>query len=386
MPLHHPVPSLYNFCVKTVYKHYNAYCDRNMQDRGQETDMANQQYMSAMLPENVIDDIRNQRTVALNNCEEKYDDLKCYYFNKGLMSDNVYKFDAIAHQYPLDIWKSLFMSFHNLRILNLYFSCTDEVLQLISENCPNLEFLVATSDFQVDLQPDEGNESTVALKVSDAGLQNLHTCTKLKSLYINDGLRYYSGDNKPSITFDGLRKLLKSCKSLEYLYCSDIGTVLANSMTMVKNLNLKNVAHYDATDTEIREIIRLCPKMENFQLCLSNYLERRQNAVTELVKCAEERKMPNLNSIILEDVTFNETQFETFYKNLGRNLLNITVINNLENTSFKELYTIAMHCPLLKELSVMQYSSSKHDNHSEVPPNCGQFQFLETLCICQRKV
>ena len=373
------VPSLYNLSVFKVYQQYNAFCNRNVRNRNHETMIANNQQMLAMLPRNALDDIRKQYAVALNNGRERFHELKSYYFNIGLLHDSVYKFEAKIHQYTPDHWQSLFMSFQNLRILNLYFSCSDEILELIAEHCPHLEVLDATCGFHIEFQP-PGVAPTFRLKVSDVGLQNLHRCTKLKTVFINDDLgncRTY----KPAVTHVGIRGLLIGCESLEYICCSsDVGGIIANSMEMVETLNLKSVSHSYATEESIREIIRLCPRLEDFHLSLYNH-SKRQNAIAELVKCAVERKLQNLHSIYLHNVTFNVTQFETFYRNVGPNLINLTVVDNHEPTRFNELLTIAVYCPHLKELSVKAYSSATYENHQTVPRNFGQFYQLETLSI-----
>ena len=334
-----------------------------------------------MLPFSIMDDIRAQHVDALDNREVQLDVLTSYYFYSGLMHDYIHKFIAKNHQYPINHWKSLFVSFEYLRILNLSRSCCDEILELIPESCPNVEFLNATCRYRLQLQSPKHtkNAATYSLQVSDVGLLHLRRCTKLKRLIINEA-RSQGRGHGASISHVGFRRLLRGCRSLEDISYSDIGGVIGKSMTMIDRLNLKCVRHCTPTDNSIKEIFRLCPDIEHLGLMFFGHLKRKK-AIVELVKCSENSDLQNLYSIELYNTTFKMTQFEKFYTNLGANLKNLTITNNHESTSFNELLIIAQHCPNLTELRILSYSSSKHENHQNIPPNFGQFHNLESLCL-----
>lgn len=297
---------------------------------------------------------------------------KSYYLYKILVHNNLTHFQAKSHVLRPSYWTSLFEDgfFGNLRSLDLSHSCSDLVLDLISQHCPQLEILNATCRYE-QLRY-HGNATSFSMPVSDNGLAHLGRCRKLRLLTINEARSCRYGMTS-TITHFGIRKLLLEVPTLEDISYSDLGAVIAKDMEHAKTLNLKAVRHYNATTSTLDEIFRLCPRIEKLYLVFFN-LENRQPILTQL----RQNLNANLKALELNNLNF-ELDFRPFFEHIGERLEYLTLINNNERFYLKNLVIIGRNCPNLRNLHISRINNQPENTVR--PVNFGQFAHLKRLCL-----
>lgn len=261
-------------------------------------------------------------------------------------------------------------SFANLKILNLAMSCTDAILDLIPKYCPLLETLNATCKYE--RMEYFGNAMSFSLSVSDKGLGYLSGCKHLKMLTVNEARSQGTGKT-PSITHEGLRQLLRDVETLEDISYSDSGAVIAKQMADVEMLNLRSIRHFNASQQSLREILRLCPRMEELYLVFFS-LEESTEIVEEMIQASQLQ----LKALETHNLSFGSL-FSRFFEQIGPNLESLSLINNYEPLTFENLITLAKCCPNLTYLGGMRMCN-RGENITR-PKNMNQFQWLENLYV-----
>lgn len=293
-----------------------------------------------------------------------------YFINKMLMHQNVRRFQAKNYRLRMADWQHMFVNyFASLRELNLSLSCSDSLLQLVAQHCPLLEKLNAMSKFE-PVEPRGGNAMSFTMAVSDRGLAHLHGCQQLRVLAMNEARSYRNG-MAPSITHDGLRKLLRNVPALENLNYSDLGTVIARHMNDVPQLRLKSVRHFSATPATLTEIFRLCPQLDELNLVFFTCEARVKVVQTIIRECPRVVRALELSNLTLGD------NVSSLMQSMGANLSYMSLINNEELYSFADLQAIAQFCPKLQYLGMMRLCNT--NDPVMRPPNRGQFAELTTL-------
>ncbi|XP_045114167.1 F-box/LRR-repeat protein 4-like [Portunus trituberculatus] len=135
----------------------------------------------------------------------------------------------------------------NLMTLNMVSKCSDEILCVVSEKCPEV------SDVNVSISD----------LVTDAGIKALaNGCPKLENLGI------YKCWN---ITTEGIAYVLKHSRNLKKLKCDQLGAVLINEFSTSKSTF--KLIHFEQTQTlfeptaeDIRWVGNACPNLESVSL------------------------------------------------------------------------------------------------------------------------
>ena len=293
------------------------------------------------------------------------------------MHDQVTKFQVKNHKYSWTSWKCLFQTFTNLRELMLIKSCTDELLKIIPEFCPNIEILNATCTTTTSM----ANGRITKQMVTDAGLEYLHRCRKLKYLIINDEKSQSISDRRARITLLGLRRLIKDCKSLLDVKYEDIGGAISRGFRNIKALNMEHVRHLKCSTKTIEEIFRLCPSIHFLRLngCAEN---QTMSCVNQFIKDATAGATKHLQKLELVNFPIEWIQFELFYMTIGEKLTCLTILDEHRPTSFKELVAIATHCPNLNKLMLLTFLHKNNENQIVKPTSLGQFSNLVVFCLC----
>lgn len=223
-------------------------------------------------------------------------------------------------------------SFANLKILNLAMSCTDAILDLIPTYCPVLESLNATCKYE--RMEFFGNAMSFSLSVSDKGLGYLSGCKHLKMLTVNEARSQGTGKT-PSITHEGLRQLLRDVETLEDIIYSDSGAVISKDMDDIETLNLRSIRHFNASQQSLREILRLCSRLEELYLVFFS-LEESPEMVEEMLRVPQLA----LKQLETHNLSFGPL-FTRFFRHVGADLQSLSLINNYEPVTFENLKTIA---------------------------------------------
>lgn len=261
-------------------------------------------------------------------------------------------------------WQDLFaVPFVNLIHLNLALSCSDDLLKLIPNSCPNLEILNATSICNFRLKSDVLNATAFKWSVSDAGINHLCACKNLKVLTVNEP-RSLGRAIRKTITYASLQKLLRSVPTLEDFVYKNLGSVIQSDFTDVNALNLKVMRHVNPTVASIREIIRLCKKLEHLQLILHSY-ELLPNEFFDLI--IESRLQ--LRTVTLDGIHLRNRTID-FFGAFGPNLCSLSLIN--VDVTKEHLQTIAEHCLNVESLWLCQVC--EHSRLVEPPSQPIQLQ------------
>lgn len=295
---------------------------------------------------------------------------KSYYFCKIVLHKQVRSFQAKKHNLSLSYWSCLFDGhFQHLLVLNLSYSCCDQLLQLIAQQCPRLEILNATCRYERLRY--SGNATTFSMSVTDVGLGHLAQCQSLRQVKINEARSQRKG-RRNTITHSGIRKMLRDIVTLEDVSYSDLGAVIAKDMEDVPELNLTVIRHFNATPASLIEIFRLCPRLRHLHLiffskeCCDSIIDLLMENLTTTVRAIE---LQNLNFCL---------KFQPFLEKIGVQLEFLSIISNFETMSFDQLVTIGRHCPNLRHLSMAQLTSPR-SMALRRPSNFGQFAQLECL-------
>lgn len=289
------------------------------------------------------------------------------------MHRNVQLFQAKNHRLLMADWRHLFVNyFGGLRVLNLSLSCSDDLLQLVGQNCPLLEKLNATCKFE-KLNTHSGNALALTMAVSDRGIAHLIGCQRLRILTLNEARSSRRG-MKSAITHDGLRQLLRDVPSMEEIVYSDLGAIIAKCMGDVPKLHLKALRHFNATPETLAEIFRLCRHLESLNLVFFTSEDRAMVMQTILEQCPRQLRCLELTNLRLAG------NLTSMLRTLGGNLTYLVLTNKDEKFGFDDLETISLLCPKLRYFSLMLMSNA-HDPVGYRPPNRGQFAELRTLYL-----
>lgn len=287
-------------------------------------------------------------------------------------------FQAKSLDVQLTHWDSLMRAnFSHVRVLDFALTANDLLLELVGKHCPQLEFLNATSKYK-RFHHERNDESRALLPVTDKGLAHLHKCQKLKTLVINEprgaltrfGGRIWANE----ITYNGLRQLLKAVRSLEELSYSDLGTVISYEFADVDQLNLKVVRQFNPSETTIREILRLCPQLQ--QLTLMCYDAHLPPDALALLCEADIR----LTEVRFQNVYLGQ-YFEQFFRKFGENLVELSLSYHLSEINFSHFVSIGQHCLNLKVFDCNQLAKTPAQTRVFLPRNLSHkpFSQLEEL-------
>lgn len=303
-----------------------------------------------------------------------------YYFFLVVSHKHLTEFCAKYIDLNLSFWECLFNeNFLNLRVLNLALSCNDFILKLVPKYCPQLEYLNATSKYVCSNYSRGRPDSNLRLQLSvtDTGLSYLQECQKLKTLVINEP----RGEElllMNQTSYDGIRLLLRTVKTLEDISYSNIGYVLSNKLEDVNHLNLTVVRHLDPTEATLKEIFRLCRNIK--KLNLINYAFESSVEMCEQL-CSAPCKFKEIE---FQNIHIGH-QFEQFFEKFGENLTSISLSYTRSELTFSQIVTIGNYCPSLKfflcnHLMDQQYVPNFVKNYTDTKI-LAPFSQLESLFI-----
>lgn len=263
-----------------------------------------------------------------------------YYFFQIVSHNQLSKFCGKYIELNVSYWKCLFEeNFGNLKILNLALSCNDLVLELIPKYCPQLEYLNATSKYLFRDAPTfyRNTNRMLQLPVSDAGLSHLQACKKLRVLIVNEPRGEYPIATN-QITYNGLRFLLRHIPTLEDISYSDIGYVITTKFGDVNTLNLNVIRHIHPSESSIREILRLCKNIRQFNL---NGLTSERSTTVAKEICASEHQFKDIE---FQNIYFDD-YFDAFFAKFGEHLVSISLSYTQAELCVADVITISIYCP-----------------------------------------
>ncbi|GJQ84575.1 hypothetical protein Trydic_g239 [Trypoxylus dichotomus] len=209
------------------------------------------------------------------------------------------------------------MGMKNLRSLCLCFDCTDNVIQILGDNCCNLQSLDVTSSGSV----------------TDRCIPSLLKCGKLQELQLH----------RTSITVVGYAQLLMGLDRLQDIgRCDEIGNVVRYihlNYPDVCYLGLKKFQTRDLTTENLRLLVVMCPRMESISL----FHDEQFSDLTVLTA------LDNLKDIKLLSCNFYTDYLKQLLEIKGCNLTSLH-LEHVEEIDLNALISLSKYCPRIKNL------------------------------------
>ncbi|KAK9737655.1 Ribonuclease P 40kDa (Rpp40) subunit [Popillia japonica] len=242
------------------------------------------------------------------------------------------------------------MLMKNLRSLCLCFDCTDNVIQILGDNCSNLQSLDVTSSGSV----------------TDRCIPSLLKCTKLQELQLH----------RTSITVVGYAQLLMGLNRLQDIgRCDEIGNVVRYIHSNFPNMcyfGLKKFQTRDLTTENLRLLVLMCPQMESISL----FHDEQFSDLTVLTA------LDNLKDLKLLSCNFYTDYLKQLLEIKGCNLTSLH-LEHVEEIDLNALVSLSKYCPKIKNLVLYncdfldQVTPSSNRGHNRY--NVKPFENLERI-------
>ncbi|KAL3280600.1 hypothetical protein HHI36_003832 [Cryptolaemus montrouzieri] len=234
----------------------------------------------------------------------------------------------------------------NLRSLCLCFDCTDSVLQVLCENCPNIQCLDVTS----------------SRSVTDRSIPSLRKCLQLRELQLH----------RTSVTNEGLAQLLQGLPRVQDIgRCDEFGNVIKY---LKQNLNatgpfaLRKIQTRDLSTENLRLFVEMFPNIE----CVSLFHDEEISDLTVF------SSLDHLKELKLLSCAFYGDYLKQLLEVRGTNITTLH-LEHVEEIDLNVLMHISRYCPYLKSLVVYNCDFLSTTTHSFNNWNVPQFQNLERL-------
>ncbi|KAK3932142.1 Tubulin delta chain [Frankliniella fusca] len=248
-------------------------------------------------------------------------------------------------------WMLKIPSLTRLVVLSLYHFATDEIIEVVSNNCPLLEDINIVSKVENTRCSTDSDFNAIKLKffVSDVGLNHLVKCKRLKIVTTNKSIRPNCGGRM--MTHDGFRSLLRGLPNLEMVRYGDLGSVIATGMDNVGELALTYVSDNHPDASHIEATSRLCPHLKHLSLSLPHQ-ERFSgpDAMSEDVARSLANSDIKPSILELQHFTFN-VEVANMFAVKGINLSSLFLCSMNTITS-KEVIIIGQNCPNVKNVHI----------------------------------
>lgn len=240
----------------------------------------------------------------------------------------------------------------NLRSLCLCFDCTDSVIQILGDNCPNLQSLDVTSSGSV----------------TDRCISSLLKCTKLQDLQLH----------RTSVTVVGYAQLLVGLDKLQEIgRCDEIGNVIRYIQTHYTNvtyLGLKKFQTRDLTTENLRLLVVMCPKIESISL----FHDEQFSDLTVLTA------LDNLRDLKLLSCNFYSDYLKQLLEIKGCNLTSLH-LEHVEEIDLNALVSLSKYCPRIKSLVLyncdfLDQAASMRNRYNIKPFECLEKIFWVVDC------
>lgn len=285
---------------------------------------------------------RTRRTIGLRTCltvllqaHVQRLDLSGLFFKMRLPGAiNTAIRDVVTHKVSLT---------KHLSIFNMVSKCSDEILNVLSKNCPDIIEVTVTIS---DLVTDEG------LKALSLG------CLKLEKLGI-----YKCWE----VTENGIFSVLKNSKNLKEMQCDQLGNVLLSKFrkteTVFKLTRFEQTQSiFEPTIEDVSWIAKFCPDLRSVRIYVDD---------DNLILISQ---MGNLEVLELESSSILGLGFENITSQLGANLQTLQI--SCDEVSQNNLMLMGRHCPKLTTLHIIT-ATIEGDNRLVNPGNL--FLSLKTL-------
>lgn len=260
----------------------------------------------------------------------------------------VYRKCAQDSAFTLDFWIKSLPNYKQLRVLDLKFICTDEILEVVGANCLLLEEINIVS--KVDITRSPVNAYVLARNVSDSGLKHVANLKQLKTLFMDPPKNELSCKKGRHVTQDGIVTLISELPLLNELRIEtcDVGATIVNSNLNVGPLSLTAINYHFATPTTIRRLIALCPSIKALSLTQTN-MNDRDKILDEVGNSHLELQKLHLSYFPYTSSLTNLLRLK------GQGLLDFLIFDIEGTMSTESIIEIGNYCPNIVHLNMYSY-------------------------------
>ncbi|KAJ9586074.1 hypothetical protein L9F63_020271 [Diploptera punctata] len=368
------VEALVNTSCKNIETTYGTYNENGCQEQIAML----QGYLLSNIPGMVLDEVCEERKIGI---KQDFRIRLAVYMHPTMRKFSVSNRPVdIKFDFDDSFWIEHLSKLHHLIVLDLHLVCTDEILEVIGNNCSKLEQINIVSKIEPVHTMKDTQETFNALKlkffVSDAGLYHLCKCKLLKKVTMNKILRSQYGGRM--MTLAGIRNLVKSLPYLQNITYDDMGLVISEEMEDIDRLSLTHLNDYHPNPTHIAAAAQLCYNLQHLCLQFPN-----QTSICSALDILECLACSELQVSILELIQFPfGIEMVRLLENKGMFLRSL-LVHTTDYFNSRIMHIIAQSCPNLKNLHLKQLLGDK-DNSSSIElctPNRVEHMFQNLHCL-----
>ncbi|KAF9810550.1 hypothetical protein SFRURICE_021003 [Spodoptera frugiperda] len=248
-------------------------------------------------------------------------------------------------------WISTLSTFKRLVVLDLRFICTDEILEVISQNCPLLEDINIVS--KVDVCKSLFNASVLIRNVSDAGLCFVTNLKHLRILSMDPPRNERANRIGRCVSQAGIIMCISKLPYLEELRIEscDIGSTLISSTIDIGPLSLRKINCHFASADGIRKLLKICPFLR--ELSITHLSEFSKDLILEQI-CMSEARLYRLD---LSFFSYTESMQQLLTVK-GSYLTHFSLWEIDHSMTLDAIISLGRCCPNLNTLCLMTQSNS----------------------------
>lgn len=257
----------------------------------------------------------------------------------------------VDNSIPHLFWLDMLSTFNHLKVLDLKFICSDEILEVIGVKCQLLEDINIVS--RVDICKSLFNASVLIRNVSDEGLLSVAKLQNLRTLTMDPPRNERVHKIGRCVSQAGIIKLISKLPLLQELKIDtcDIGTTLISSKTEIGPLSLQKINCHFASGVGIRKLLTICPNLK--ELSVTHLSENDKDAIMNEITVSE----CNLMRLDLSFFTFTHAVHEMLVIK-GQYLTHFSLWEIELSLTFDAILCIGSLCPNLNTLCIGTQSPS----------------------------
>ncbi|CAH0696895.1 unnamed protein product [Spodoptera exigua] len=352
MAPHRQPSSLFQICVKSSISLINASCysieksypEHKFPNCEQEIKELKLQLMK-LLPARLFDVLCSQRTCCVYRGDPRVQLLALTHPNISIFR----KCDT-DNGIPLSFWLSTLSTLKRLVVLDLKFICTDEILEVVGQNCLLLEEINIVS--RVDICKSLFNASVLIRNVSDAGLSFVTNLKHLRILSMDPPRNERANRIGRCVSQAGIIMCVTKLPYLEELRIEscDIGSTLISSTIDIGPLSLRKINCHFASADGVRKLLKICPFLR--ELSITHLSEYSKDSILEQIRISEAR----LYRLDLSFFSYSESMQQLLTVK-GRYLTHFSLWEIDHSMTLDAVISLGKCCPNLNTLCLMTQSN-----------------------------
>jgi len=343
-----------------------------------------QHYFCDPLPYLLLEMVCNQRHLSAH-VEKPQTTKKLTIFlqivmHKNLTIFHIPRLNMLPYQLnsiPESFWCQTLSNMNKIKHLNLSNVCTDELLRVISDNCPLLEDIKIVSKSRNMSAEFNFNALRKGYHVTDNGLISLTKCKKLKRINIGVA-RVHNRQITPKSIATLLREL-PDLRAINYPHMDQVLQLVSSS----QQFKIQHITDQNCTLQHVQLYIRHFPNLVHLHLELSKggdlSKENQYQQTTPIMQLLKNSNL-KLSGLALSSFWVTTDVLLEFLSVKGANLLELGLDSKSCEVDAQTLQSIGQMCPFLVQLVVKHLETGDFCTH--IPSKL--FPYLQNLSFATR--